>query len=569
MNEQQGTHSGSKQLYIKPLSGDQKHKLPSEVFDAELEAVQSRRKNYSLTSVKLDASDKREPAVDLGLMGLALSGGGIRSATFCLGVLQALARHDLLNKIDYLSTVSGGGYIGSSLSYFLKLKNAIDPETNKAFGVGKEDFPYGTAEPGPMARRTESENDRKILHGLRSRGNYLTPGKGITLTSGLGVVLRGILTNLLVWLPIAVVFMVSLIHFSSFITKNPIFVPIELFKLPDQLIFAWFIEMGLWISIAFVLFAGLYSIWTYRPTWQPKLRYKLRRCYEKYVRYLLWITGGFVALGFLPFFSAPNALAGITSIVSSLGVSGKIFIETSKSGKKKIMPKLLPIFGSGLLLYGTLIVAYSLAYFHFNFAKLQSSNNLVIFIFIALLVFSIICMFFVNLNYMSLHRFYRDRLMEAFMPEPKPSTELATTATDFQLSEWDKTSHSWADKQLGPYHLINTNIVVFGSDDPVANMRGGSNFVLSTRYCGNNTTGWVRTDCFGENLTLSTAMAISGAAANPHTGVGGEGPARNRLVSLMMNLLNLRLGYWIQNPLITKGRIDSGERGRRPIISTL
>src|SRR5678816_1316342 len=46
-------------------------------------------------------------------VGLALSGGGIRSATFCLGVLQALQRSDLLKKVDYLSTVSGGGCIGS------------------------------------------------------------------------------------------------------------------------------------------------------------------------------------------------------------------------------------------------------------------------------------------------------------------------------------------------------------------------------------------------------------------------------------------------------------------------
>ncbi|HAN48811.1 MAG TPA: hypothetical protein DCQ20_08060, partial [Nitrospira sp.] len=48
--------------------------------------------------------------------GLCFSGGGIRSATFGLGVLQSLARLQLLNKFDYLSTVSGGGYIGSGLT---------------------------------------------------------------------------------------------------------------------------------------------------------------------------------------------------------------------------------------------------------------------------------------------------------------------------------------------------------------------------------------------------------------------------------------------------------------------
>ena len=50
------------------------------------------------------------------LVGLAFSGGGIRSATFGLGVLQALKSLGLLEKIHYLSTVSGGGYIGSWLT---------------------------------------------------------------------------------------------------------------------------------------------------------------------------------------------------------------------------------------------------------------------------------------------------------------------------------------------------------------------------------------------------------------------------------------------------------------------
>src|SRR5580693_1291495 len=47
---------------------------------------------------------------------LCFSGGGIRSATFCLGVMQGLSHHSLLQEFDYLSTVSGGGYIGSWLS---------------------------------------------------------------------------------------------------------------------------------------------------------------------------------------------------------------------------------------------------------------------------------------------------------------------------------------------------------------------------------------------------------------------------------------------------------------------
>src|SRR5258708_7208968 len=50
------------------------------------------------------------------LSALCISGGGIRSATFALGALQGLAKLGILENFDYLSTVSGGGYIGSWLT---------------------------------------------------------------------------------------------------------------------------------------------------------------------------------------------------------------------------------------------------------------------------------------------------------------------------------------------------------------------------------------------------------------------------------------------------------------------
>jgi len=55
-----------------------------------------------------------------GKWGLALSGGGIRSATFCFGLLTALSRSRLLARFDLLSTVSGGGYIGAMLGRLLR-----------------------------------------------------------------------------------------------------------------------------------------------------------------------------------------------------------------------------------------------------------------------------------------------------------------------------------------------------------------------------------------------------------------------------------------------------------------
>jgi predicted acylesterase/phospholipase RssA len=60
------------------------------------------------------------PPENAKVVGLALSGGGIRSSAFCLGVLQALHVTRVVDRVDYLSTVSGGGYVGCSLTAALE-----------------------------------------------------------------------------------------------------------------------------------------------------------------------------------------------------------------------------------------------------------------------------------------------------------------------------------------------------------------------------------------------------------------------------------------------------------------
>jgi patatin-like phospholipase len=90
------------------------------------------------------------------LVGLAISGGGIRSATFALGILESLRRGKLLKRVDYLSTVSGGGYIGAWLTANCHRRAGwLDPE-----GDDRQD------------RWRDS-----IAH-LRRYSNYLSPSVG-------------------------------------------------------------------------------------------------------------------------------------------------------------------------------------------------------------------------------------------------------------------------------------------------------------------------------------------------------------------------------------------------------
>jgi hypothetical protein len=103
-------------------------------------------------------------AESLNLKGICFSGGGIRSATFNLGVLQGLSALGKLGSFDYLSTVSGGGYIHQFLASWVS-REGLD-------SVEKQLQPL----PGPPSTRTFWPEP---LRWLRRYSNYLTPKVGL------------------------------------------------------------------------------------------------------------------------------------------------------------------------------------------------------------------------------------------------------------------------------------------------------------------------------------------------------------------------------------------------------
>jgi len=122
-------------------------------------------------------------AHEANFVGLAFSGGGIRSATFNLGVLQALADLKLLCRIDYLSTVSGGGYIGSWLIAW----------TQRLGSFAKVQARIST-------HRVHLEDDKEQppVRFLRVFSNYLTPKLGFfsgDTWAMISIYLRNLLLN--------------------------------------------------------------------------------------------------------------------------------------------------------------------------------------------------------------------------------------------------------------------------------------------------------------------------------------------------------------------------------------
>lgn len=173
------------------LSGTPDERTPPRTFAhvkaAEDEAIRLARADQLTREARKKGhppSAHAEGAIEPGHVGLALSGGGIRSATFCLGVIQALARARKLTAIDYLSTVSGGGYIGGWLSAWVYRKGLDRVQNTLA----------RPAQPGVFVEAPE-------IAWLRRYSNYLAPRLGLLSADSMTLVttwVRNVLLNLVV-----------------------------------------------------------------------------------------------------------------------------------------------------------------------------------------------------------------------------------------------------------------------------------------------------------------------------------------------------------------------------------
>lgn len=142
---------------------------------------------------------------------LCISGGGIRSATFALGVLQGLARCGLLGKFHYLSTVSGGGYIGGWLTAWIhRAENGLK-DVIRDLSKPREDT-------RPNPEPAEMQN-------LRSYSNYLSPRLGLLSADTWTLVatyLRNLLLNWVVLVPlIAAVLTIPWIYLAVLMKTPP------------------------------------------------------------------------------------------------------------------------------------------------------------------------------------------------------------------------------------------------------------------------------------------------------------------------------------------------------------
>ncbi len=425
-----------------------------------------------------DDSTGKPPKLELA--GLALSGGGIRSASFSLGVMQALAHNGWLKNFDYLSTVSGGGYIGSSVSWLLS--HPMDPaETGiDRFGLDRKRFPYGSypmSGSDPERRLATKAGDEtrtagtdgkggvterykgKLLRHLRQQAKYLTPGDGINAMSLVAVILRGALVSLGVYFGLLLALFLAAAYPLLSHTPAALGLPVDAGNLA-----LW---LGLLLAGLLVLLSLGYAVFT--SAWSKSKRgeeseksaaYRWRQAYERSASTLLTLTVALFVLGAVPaVYEALQALGETTATEASefvisgsrsadgtLQFSGTLeapavegneggsalpgwigalstlfgalsgvfaFFKTSSGKKGRIPMGLVVTVATAALWFGLLLLAY-----HCAILLLQGNGGAGLITAIVVITAGALSLGrLANINYLSIHRYYRDRLMELFMPD--------------------------------------------------------------------------------------------------------------------------------------------------------
>jgi hypothetical protein len=149
-------------------------------------------------------------------------------------------------------------------------------------------------------------------------------------------------------------------------------------------------------------------------------------------------------------------------------------------------------------------------------------------------------------NALSMHQFYRDRLVRAYLGASNAARRIRLKNISDSVEGDDVLLQQMKNCQRGaPYHIINTTLNLAAGRDIATAQRSSAMFVLTKRNCGSSRTGYRGTAKYmGGRLSLGTAIAASGAAASPN--MGSRTPPTS--LAMLMTILNVRLGFWAPTP---------------------
>jgi len=497
------------------------------------------------------ANDSILPVNDL--VGIAISGGGIRSATFALGVLQGLTQRGIFKQVDLVSTVSGGGYLGSFLSTYL---NNVEPDCGP------------TIDQAPF--KPEVAGDSRAIRSLRNNSRYIQPSSFLRWLTTVGQVAYGIASNLILlslWVFIAVLVTKASAHgqirqaYAEAIGSSPLTFHYKDWSLNDVSKYA-LISSGLMLFLLPTVQrlrkmmdrsfsrAGWYELATpvvFVATGLIILVNLTPNFHYLYYRFMRWIGETYLGAGT----SADGGNSGWSLTATFVAASNAIGLLIARGNWLKGLAKSFPILGKGLFLLLWMCGPVLFLYCYFELCRVYIAPGDVIvslgganfpadkFI-VSLAIGSFLYSMAVNVNFTSLHRFYRNRLCDTYLiaqtdgGKPKPVGRQLLS----KLRQQKKTT--------APYHLVNAALNLPSSSVDDLRGRNSDFFLFSKHVCGSPVIGYQATTKWEDSdghLDLGTAMAISGAAAAPQMGMGSIKGA-----SFLMTLLNVRMAYWLRRP---------------------
>ncbi|MEM9315766.1 MAG: hypothetical protein AAGA95_14160, partial [Pseudomonadota bacterium] len=378
---------------------------------------------------------------------------------------------------------------------------------------------------------------------IRNYSSFLAPHGKLEHLKLPVLLLRGILINFLIILP-WILGLALATHWLMggsgewFWTKHPT-LPASLAPAASFLLTGVFGLVFLALVVLFPIGRTIHRI--LNPNTDP---HKFRGRYESFMAVVLLLTLGFTWIELQPFLlDAIEDRTALVGKVSSALAGTSALLATFTHVLARNLSKILSRFG--LYLVALLALAAFWLLYLLLVLWLMEEPGLMRACAAALIALFFYTNLFVDANGLSLHNFYKDRLSDAFIFDHDQETDSVDTSSDPRLTEL-------ANCGVGPFHLINTTLNTREFPENFRKGRRGEPFLLSPRHFGSRITGYSPTEELEKEqpeVRLSTAIATSGAAVSSNMGT-----QTTHVLRLILSVLNIRLGYWLINPLATRSK---------------